>query len=74
MITMTRQERKAAKQKAWIATPPAHIAKPLRHIGNRLNGRDAKGNVVPHPHYVSAYYAAQRGDGLSVQQMARSLN
>lgn len=70
---MTRAERKAAKRKAWLATPPGHIAKPLRHIGNRTNMRRADGTIVMSPQYEQAFRAAKAGNGLFVQTMARSL-
>lgn len=73
MNTITRKEIKAKKRAKWIATPPGIIQKPLRHIGNRLNTRDAQGQLVIAPGYMVAFNAARRGDGLSVQQMARSL-
>lgn len=69
----TRKDNNGKALKAWRALGIGHIAKPLRHIANRTNGRDAKGNVVLSPQYLGAFAASQAGDGLFVQTMARSL-
>jgi hypothetical protein len=69
----TRKDNKGKARKQWIATPPGHIARPLRHIGDRTNGRNEKGQVVLSIQSILAREAASRGDGRYVQQMARSL-
>lgn len=69
----TRKDNNGRALKAWRNTPPGHIAKPLRHIGNRTNRKDLQGRVIMSPQYEMASSAARRGDGLYVQQMARSL-
>lgn len=58
---MTRHEKKEAKRKAWLATPPGHIAKPMRFIErNSELGRGAE-------------KFARAGRGNIVQAMARTL-
>lgn len=69
----TRKDNNGRAMAKWIATPPGLIEKPLRHIGNRLNGRDAQGRIVLHPAYLHAVSAANAGKGHIVTNMARSL-
>lgn len=59
--------------KAWKKLGPGHIAKPLSHIGNRTNKKDAEGKVILSPQYKDARIAAIYGDGERVQRIARSL-
>lgn len=59
--------------KAWKKLGPGLIQKPLRHIGNRINTKDAKGKIVFRKQYKAAYIFARNGNGDRVQQIARSL-
>ncbi len=67
----TRKDNNGRAMKAWKKLGHGHIAKPLRHIGNRTNGFDSKGCIVPSAQYLDAHAAARAGDGLRVQQIAR---
>lgn len=69
----TRKDNNGKAMKKWIATTPGLIQKPLRHIGNRTNGVDLEGRVVLSAQFIEARDAANRGDGLAVQRMARTL-
>lgn len=69
----TRKDNNGRALKAWRNTPPGHIAKPLRFIASQTNGIDSKGHVVMSAQYVEAARSARYGNGLYVQQVARSL-
>lgn len=73
----TRKDNNGKALKKWQAMMPGHIAKPLRHIGNRTNRRelDAKGNLqlIKSPEYKAAFLAAKFGNGLFVSKLARQL-
>lgn len=61
--------------KRWKAQGPAVIDSPLRAIHAAYPDlRGEKGNTAgKHPTYAKAYYAARKGDGATVKQMARAL-
>lgn len=69
----TRKDNNGKARAAWIATPPGHIAKPLRDIGNRTNGRHATGRMARSPLYLKASFYAKIGRGDLVQKIARSM-
>lgn len=69
----TRKDNNGRATKAWKNTPPGHIAKPLRHIGNRTIRRRADGTVELSDEYLQARAAARAGQGHIVAAMARSL-
>lgn len=61
----TRKDNNGKALAAWKKLRVGHIAKPLRHIRNRAG---------IFSHLISdAEFAANRGDGLTVQRMALSL-
>lgn len=72
---MTREEKKAAKKAAWLATPPALIERPLKYIASNVNYYDKeKQATVISPVYTVAKRHAARGRGDTVQMIARGLS
>ena len=70
----TRKDSGGSAMRKWLATPPGHIAKPLKHIINRDSTRDRKsGQIILGGIAATAYFAARRGDGLLVQKLAMSM-
>jgi hypothetical protein len=69
----TRKDNNGKAMKRWLATPPGHIAKPLRYIVTRNSAFEADGKVVLGAKAITAFRAAKRGDGLTLQQMARAI-
>jgi len=70
----TRKDNNGAALKAWKKMGPAHIAKPLRHIAIRTNGKDPHtGRIILSTTYALALNASRRGRGDIVQSMALSL-
>lgn len=69
----TRKDNKGRALKAWIKTPVGHIAKPLRHIINHDQSRGLKGELILGRKTKAAIAAANLGNGLFVQNLARSM-
>jgi len=69
----TRKDNNGAALKTWKKLGPGHIAKPLRHIEKRMNRKNADGSIVFSSTYLHAYHASRRGDGDTVQRIARSI-
>jgi hypothetical protein len=68
-----RKDNNGAALKAWKKQGPGHIARPLRLIGERTNGRDHDGRVIESAQYTEARRSAARGLGDEVQRIARSV-
>ncbi len=69
----TRKDNEGVARKKWLATPPGHIAKPLKYIMARNSSIEPDGKVILGSIAVIAFRASKRGDGLTVQRIARSL-
>lgn len=69
----TRKDNRGQALRKWISMAPGLIQKPLRHIGNRTNGVDHEGRTVLSAEFINSRRAANFGDGVYVQQMARLL-
>ena len=69
----TRKDNNGVAIKKWLATPPGHIAKPMRRIIDSDCSRGEKGQIILGVKATIALRAAKRGDGLTLQQMARAL-
>jgi len=69
----TRKDNNGVAMKKWLATPPGHIAKPLRHIANRDNFKNPDGTISYGPKTKEAARASKRGWGSVVRDIARSI-
>ena len=66
----TRKDNGGRAMKKWLATPPGHIAKPLKHILNRTHGAvDGRMRSLASAEVARIY--AECGNGLALQAMAR---
>lgn len=68
---------RAQKLAAWKATPPAKICNPLRFLDGATGSfvRDEKGvpQWTPGKPFIAAERAARRGDGSTVNRLARQV-
>jgi hypothetical protein len=73
-MNLTQANRKANLAK-WKKQSPAVIKSPLKAIHDEYPDlKDEAGKFIGlHPTYGRALYAANRGDGVTVKQIARSI-
>jgi len=69
-----RKEARKANLAKWRAQSPAVIQRPLRFVRERTAMKDDKGNIIDYlPIGMAAIHAARRGDGCTVNIIAREL-